>query len=215
VPGDSGGRHPAERAPGVAPRRSRSRDQPAGRPRRDARGWTTEREEASCRSTQLSVARAGLICVPYRRAPGRVCRGRARALTPGLRCRRRRLDPFTLAAATHRINLHQQRPHRRAYGKPPRRPLPCSFTGTVILADHGLRHHAPRLSHRSSPSAVYARLRSDARKAGGNNRWDDLHVEKHVLVPLLTTRAPGNVGWLLSVGGRVYAGRDGDLQESC
>lgn len=44
--------------------------------------------------------------------------------------------------------------------------------------------------------------------------WDDPCIEKHVLVPL-PQLARRDVMWLLSVGGRAYAGRNGALQESC
>jgi hypothetical protein len=40
-------------------------------------------------------------------------------------------------------------------------------------------------------------------------------IEKQVLVTLPTDSSAGTVMWLLSAGGRAYAGRNGDPQESC
>ena len=42
-----------------------------------------------------------------------------------------------------------------------------------------------------------------------------VRIEKLVLVTLPADLRAGNVMWLLSVGGRAYAGRNGDLWESC
>ena len=42
-----------------------------------------------------------------------------------------------------------------------------------------------------------------------------VRIEKLVLVTLPTDLRAATVMWLLSVGGRAYAGRNGDPQESC
>jgi hypothetical protein len=55
--------------------------------------------------------------------------------------------------------------------------------------------------------------RSGAVRGGGLDRLPS--IEKQVLVTLPTDSRAGNVMWLLSVGGRAYAGQNGDLQESC
>jgi hypothetical protein len=55
--------------------------------------------------------------------------------------------------------------------------------------------------------------RSGAVRGGGLDRLP--RIEKQVLVTLSTDSRAGDVMWLLSVGGRAYAGQNGDLQESC
>jgi hypothetical protein len=53
---------------------------------------------------------------------------------------------------------------------------------------------------------------------GSSRRWSQpsaARIEKRILVTLPTDSRAGNAMWLLSVGGRAYAGRNGDLRESC
>ena len=69
-----------------------------------------------------------------------------------------------------------------------------------------------------SGGCVAAGAQSDREGRGSSRRWPQpsaTRIDKQVLVRLPTDSRAGNVMWLLSVGGRAYAERNGDLQESC